>query len=183
MDDREISELEEYSLYSKFLEVATEMLFVSDGDQEQYDISDESDPEYDFEELDDLLNDEEAMDSEEIDDIDTDIMQCIINMIELEYVLQNDCPKKRRKVERRWGVHPLNQMRREKGHFHNLFEEMLAHDHDKFCNYTRMSPERFQHLFELIEKKITKESPNAIPPKCRLLITLRYFKYIRSTVN
>lgn len=171
--DAKINELEEYSLYSAFLHIASETVFGADDDQDEYNISGESDQEFDFEEIDDVVNDEDVMEVDELDKMDTDIMQCIINMIEIEYILQHDFPEKRRKGERRWGVHPLNQMRREQGHFHNLFEELLAYDHDKFFNYTRMTPERFQHLFELIETKITKRAPNAIPAKCRLLLTLR----------
>lgn len=161
MDD--IDELEELSLYSEFLEIASELV-VSNNLDEFCDVSDQ--------EVDDI---EHCIANEQIEDdgVDTDVLQCIINLIELEYILQDDCPKTRRKGERRWGVHPLNQMRREQGHFYNLFEEMLAHDHEKFFNYTRMSPERFQHVFELIESKITKNAPNAIPAKCRLLLTLR----------
>lgn len=160
MDD--IDELEELSLYSELLKVVSESV---SEDLDEFNSSNVSD-----QEVDEIINEDQT----EEDDSDNDIMQCIISLIELEHVLQDDCPKKRRKGERRWGVHPLNQMRREQGHFHNLFEEMLVHDHEKFFNYTRMAPERFQHLFELIESKITKDAPNAIPAKCRLLLTLRY---------
>lgn len=161
MDDN-VEELEEFSLYSEFLEVVSELVEI-----DEFDISDVSNEEVE------MLTDEaeEASDHE----TDNDILRCIMSLIELECVLHDDDPKTRRKGERRWGVHPLNQMRREQGHFHNLFEEMLLHDHDKFFNYTRMTPERFQHLFELIEPMITKNAPNAIPAKCRLLLTLRYF--------
>lgn len=162
----DIDELEEFALYSEFLKVASESL--ASNNLDEFSVPDVSDHEEDLDD-DELLNDEQLED----DDADNEILQCIINLIELEYILENDCPKKRRKGIRRWGVHPLNQMRREQGHFYNLFEEMLAHDHDKFFNYTRMTPERFQHLFELIESKITKNAPNAIPAKCRLLLTLR----------
>lgn len=40
---------------------------------------------------------------------------------------------------RRWGVHPINQLRREHGHFANLISEMQLGDNDKFVNYTRLS--------------------------------------------
>lgn len=173
--DHEIDELKEYLLYSEFLEVMSEAVFDNEDDQYELNISDESDE--------DDIEDDERMEDDETDRNDIDIMQCIINMIEIEYVLQNECPKKRRKGERRWGVHPLNQMRREQGHFNNLFKEMLVHDHDQFFNYTRMTPERFEHLFGLIETKITKTASNAIPPKCRLLLTLRYFEYSKFEVN
>lgn len=178
----EIKELEELSLYTEFLDIVSESFFDSAEEEGEYNISDQSDQEFDFEEVDDLINDnEQLMEVGELDEIDTDIMQCIINMIEIEYILQNNFPEERLKAERRWGVHPINQLRREQGHFDNLFAEMLVHDHDKFFNYTRMTPERFQHLFELIETKITKKAPNAIPAKCRLLLTLRYFKKFQLT--
>lgn len=175
--DAEITELDEYSLYLEFVEVVNEAVCGSDDDQDECDISDDSDQMFDFEDNDDILNVDHPTDVDEIDEGDIDIMQCIINMIEIQYILQNDFPEERRKAERRWGVHPLNQLRREHGVFHNLFEEMLAHDHDKFFNYTRMTPERFEHLFKLIETRITKKAPNAIPAKCRLLLTLRYRIY------
>ncbi len=97
-------------------------------------------------------------------------MKCLVDMIELEYILQEQCPKQRKMVKRGWGVHPINQMRREQGHFHNLFKVMQTYDHEVFFNYTRMSPERFDHLFELIETGLTKNSPNAMTVKCRLLL-------------
>lgn len=155
MDD--IDELEELTLYSEFLNTASESI-----EYDEFSVSDISDGE-----VDDITSDDEEK-------ADSDILRCIMNLIELECILHDDCPKTKRKGERRWGVHPLNQMRREQGVFHNLFEEMLIHDHEKFFNYTRMTPERFHHLFELIESKITKNAPNAIPAKCRLLLTLRY---------
>lgn len=162
----EISELEEFSLYTEILQVASEFI-VNDAEEFLNDLNEEQ-----------TMDDEQVDDDQENDDaISINIMQCIINLIDLEYILQAENPEVRRKGEKRWGVHPLNQMRREQGHFDNLFKEMLAHDHEKFFNFTRMTPERFQHLFELIETKITKNSANAIPPKCRLLLTLRYIDY------
>lgn len=170
----EISEQEELSLYTEFLRVASELVAAEyPSDTEEF--LNESDEDQTMDDEEEIGGDRE----EDKDDEDTciHIMQCIINLIELEYILQAGNPKIRRKGERRWGVHPLNQMRREQGHFDNLFKEMLAHDHEKFFNFTRMTPERFQHLFELIETKITKTSPNAIPAKCRLLLTLRYIDH------
>jgi hypothetical protein len=167
----EIVELEEYLVFSQFLDVARDVIIESDEDQDKFNIYDESEEDISFENVSEL-NDQQPIEG---DKIDCDLMECMMNMIEIDDILKIDCPEKRRKGERRWGVHPLNQMRREQGHFQNLFEEMLVHDHDKFFNYTRMTPERFQHLFELVEQRITKESPNAIPAKCRLLLTLRYF--------
>lgn len=104
----------------------------------------------------------------------SDILQCFINIIELDCILNSNCDDKQlKRRKKRWGVHPINQLRKELGHFENLINEMLIHDHDKFFNYTRMSPEIFDHLLNLIAPKITKSAPNAIPAKFRLLLTLR----------
>lgn len=159
----EISEMEEFALFTELLQVASEYSSEDDADEFLNDLNEVQ-----------TMDDKQIGDDQDDDDICINIMQCIINLIDLEYILQAENPEVRRKGEKRWGVHPLNQMRREQGHFDNLFKEMLAHDHEKFFNFTRMTPERFQHLFELIETKITKNSANAIPPKCRLLLTLRY---------
>lgn len=108
------------------------------------------------------------------DEDDFDILRSLINIIELDCVLNStsdDKQLKRRK--RRWGVHPINQLRKELGHFENLVKEMLLNDHEKFFNYTRMSPKMFDYLLDLIASKITKSAPNAIPAKFRLLLTLR----------
>lgn len=130
----------------------------------------ETDPE-------DTCSDESFSDLEISDDdeYNFDILRSFINIIELDCILNltsDDKQLKRRK--RRWGVHPINQLRKELGHFENLVKEMLINDHEKFFNYTRMSPERFDYLLDLIASKITKSAPNAIPAKFRLLLTLRW---------
>lgn len=117
---------------------------------------------------------DESVDDPETADESLDILQCFINIIELDCILNStndDKQLKRRK--RRWGVHPNNQLRKELGHFENLINEMLMNDHEKFFNYTRMSPAIFDHLLTLVAPKITKCAPNAIPAKFRLLLTLR----------
>lgn len=178
----EIQELEEISLFMGVLNVANEYLNEFNISEDPAELNNEAVREIDGDDCDEEMEtfDNNFPELDEYDyaddfkNIDADILQCIINMIELEYILNNDAQLKRRR-KRRWGVHPINQMRNEHGHFQNLFEEMLSHDHEKFFNFTRMTPERFYHLLELVEPKITKYAPNAIPAKCRLLITLRYF--------
>lgn len=106
-----------------------------------------------------------------------DILECMANIAELAEIIANVVDiannMKLQCSRRRWGVHPINQLRREHGHFANLFREMRNMDHDKFFNYTRMLPGQFDDLLELIAPHITKMSSNAIDPECRLLITLR----------
>lgn len=172
-------DLEECLLYTEFLNVASEA--VESIDEDYDDISGFGDDDNETDEYENVEEDyDDPLDElEELEDFDdhhneADILQCIINMIELEVLLSKNAENKGRKRQRRWGVHPINQMRREHGHFQNLFQEMLVHDHEKFFNYTRMTPERFNHLLELVGPEITKHAPNALPPECRLLITLRY---------
>lgn len=181
--ERKFDQAEEYLLFSEFLNVAGEAISSIDEECDEFDITDFD--KISDQESDDVDYNEQLDEQLEFDDVEqmntdddsqsfvTDILQCIINMIELECMSSKEVPKKRR--DRRWGVHPINQMRREQGHFQNLFKEMLLYDHEKFFNYTRMTPERFEHLLELVGPKITKNAPNAIPPECRLLLTLRYF--------
>lgn len=136
-------------------------------------ISDEPFSESDDDTDSDAYMDESDDDPERTED-DMDILQCFINIIELDCILSlasDDTQLKRRK--RRWGVHPINQLRKELGHFENLVKEMLMNDHEKFFNYTRMSPAMFDYLLNLVGPKITKFAPNAIPAKFRLLLTLR----------
>lgn len=170
------SEVEEYFLCSQFLNVAADLNRIIDENIEDF-----ADEYSDY-----TLEENPGDQSEECDNIDdcqsndyqneVDIVQCIINIIELQEILNETHQKTIRKRHKRWGIHPINQMRREQGHFQNLFKEMRAYDHDKFFNYTRMTPERFDHLLKLVNTALTKNAPNAIPPECRLLITLRYFQ-------
>ncbi len=172
------SKQKQYLIYSQLLNVAADTNNIMDeeydevggvGDIDDFtecmDFTSEEDGEWN--EIDDFLNDDYRS--------EVDILQCIMNIIDLEDILKENDQKTVRKRQRRWGVHPINQMRREQGHFQNLFKEMRAFDHDKFFNYTRMTPARFDHLLKLVSSAISKNAPNAILPECRLLLTLRYF--------
>ena len=59
----------------------------------------------------------------------------------------------------------------------NLYNKLVADDEALFRNFTRMSKEDLQYLFEKISPIIRKCDTNfreAIPPRVRLLVTLRY---------
>ncbi|KAJ6604939.1 Protein ALP1-like, partial [Pseudolycoriella hygida] len=100
----EISELEELSSYTEFLLVASESVIaddISDGvDIEETD-GQTDDQQTDDENTDVGQTDDEQTDDERIlaedNDIAINVMQCIINLIELEYVLQDQSPNVRRK--------------------------------------------------------------------------------------
>ena len=53
---------------------------------------------------------------------------------------------------RRYGVHPINAARKEKGQFHTLMEE-LRQDAERFHSYTRMSMSAFDKLLGLLEQR------------------------------
>lgn len=172
------SKLKEYLVYADLLNAAAETINLNTIDAACNDV----DEIFDFtEEYTDVTAFENQIDEwDEVDDYqnndyqgEADIVQCIINIIELSVILNDNVEKIKPKRCRRWGVHPINHMRNEKGHFQNLFKEMRTYDHEKFFNYTRMTPQRFDHLLKLMTEHITKLAPNAIPPECRLLITLR----------
>ncbi|KAJ6642669.1 Protein ALP1-like [Pseudolycoriella hygida] len=88
----------------------------------------------------------------ETGDGDVDILQSFVNIIELHCITNcgEEPSKDLKKRKRRWGVHSINQMRKELGHFENLVQEMMIYDHDKFFNYTRMSPAIFDHLLKYL---------------------------------
>lgn len=60
---------------------------------------------------------------------------------------------------------------------YNFYNKLVADDDILFRNFTRMSKEDFQYLLEKISPMINKSDTNfreAITPRVRLLVTLRY---------
>lgn len=74
---------------------------------------------------------------------------------------------------RRFKIRPVNRNRKQLNVFDNLLLFMKNNDRDQFFKYTRMSPEMFDYLLNLIKPFIQKD-----PTKCpietgqRLAITL-----------
>eukprot|EP00794_Sanderia_malayensis_P007639 gene7639-8480_t len=63
------------------------------------------------------------------------------------------------------------------GEYHSLYQELRLQDREYHYRYLRMSKERFDHLFSLLETEITKRDTKfrkAIPARARLVVTLRY---------
>lgn len=74
----EIDELEELSLYTEIIDLASRSVVANDlGEVYDHNVCDE--------ELDEVINYEEM---DEDDDAVTDIIQCIMNLIELEDILE-----------------------------------------------------------------------------------------------
>nr|CAI5836345.1 unnamed protein product [Callosobruchus analis] len=69
------------------------------------------------------------------------------------------------------------QERTQKGAFTNLFHHMKTQDHEMFFKYTRMLPEQFDQLLELLKQLIQKKDTTfrcSISAKERLAVTLRF---------
>ena len=67
--------------------------------------------------------------------------------------------------------------RQQESQFHILVEELKLHDREYFFKFLRMSPERLEHLLNLVAPYITKKKCNSrIPVSAgeRLVVTLRY---------
>ena len=79
-------------------------------------------------------------------------------------------------VNRSIWVHPLNNLREEKGEFYSLYPD-LRHYNKKFFKFYRLSVEKFDQLLDLVGPEITKKYSNfraPISPEQRLVLTLRY---------
>jgi len=83
--------------------------------------------------------------------------------------LKNKCSKKKKKI---W-IRTCILGRETKREASTMVQEMT----EWYYNYTRMMPESFDELLNLVEPIIRKQETNfrkSIPPTIRLLITLRY---------
>lgn len=82
---------------------------------------------------------------------------------------------KRRRIKRKYWIHPINQCREEMGTFYTIFEE-LRRDGSKFFNFFRMSTASFDELHEKLKNEIQRQNTkmrNSIPSQERLALTLR----------
>ena len=83
-----------------------------------------------------------------------------------------------KKQKRRFPVRKIfTEERKERDEWENIFRELSSDDWEYYYRYLRMSPERFEHLFNLVGPLIAKQDTNyrkSIPAKKRLVITLPY---------
>ncbi|KAL4119389.1 hypothetical protein QTP88_012198 [Uroleucon formosanum] len=84
--------------------------------------------------------------------------------------------REKKRLQRKWWVHPINSKRLLHGDFYTLYSRLRA-DNVSFFNYFRMSLTSFDELFAKIKHKIIRQDTNmrsAIPPEEMLAVTLRY---------
>lgn len=85
--------------------------------------------------------------------------------------------QRKRWLNRRWWVRPINVARPMYGDFEHLFQELKYTDIDIFFRYVRMKKKIFNHLLQMTKPFLTKLSKRALSPEQRLTITLRYLFY------
>ncbi|XP_032685188.1 protein ALP1-like [Odontomachus brunneus] len=82
--------------------------------------------------------------------------------------------RKKRWLNRRWWVRPINVARPIYGDYEHLVQELKYNDLETFFRYARMKKETFKHLLQMTKPFLTKLSKRAFSPEHRLIITLRY---------
>ncbi|KAK4885221.1 hypothetical protein RN001_001492 [Aquatica leii] len=77
---------------------------------------------------------------------------------------------------RRYGVRPFNKLRALYGQYETMVQYIKRNDEREFFSYTRMSPQLFDHLVQLVAPKLTKHPhrKNALSPSFRVCLTLHY---------
>ncbi|KAJ8926233.1 hypothetical protein NQ314_021421 [Rhamnusium bicolor] len=78
---------------------------------------------------------------------------------------------------RRYKVRPMNRQRRNEGQYYTLVKKMLTVevDYEQYFKYTRMTPNMFRYLLELVGPKLQKDKRGgSLSPDHRLLMTLHY---------
>ena len=76
-------------------------------------------------------------------------------------------------VRRMW-IHPINNLRFEKGEYFVLYPDLRRYE-DKFFNWYRMSTNRFDYLLKVIQRRISKQNTNyreSISAEEQLVITI-----------
>ena len=83
---------------------------------------------------------------------------------------------RRKKYNRKYWVHPINQTCKDFGEFHTLYKDLRKYP-DRFYIYYRMSPEQFDAILAQIEHLIYKPNSNwwhSISAEEKLAICIRY---------
>lgn len=102
------------------------------------------------------------------------LLNLLLKINQLKIIqLKNKCSKKKKKI---W-IRICILGRETKREASTMVQEIRFRDLEWYYNYTRMMPESFDELLNLVEQIIRKQVTNfrkPIPPTIRLLITLRY---------
>ena len=83
--------------------------------------------------------------------------------------------RRRRKVDRKYWVHPIIKVCYVEGAYYTLFDKLVLDD-NKFFNFFRMSKETFDYILVNLSDIIKKEDTRfrmAIPPEEMLSVAIR----------
>lgn len=90
-----------------------------------------------------------------------------------KFLILQKCIHTKKSIGRRWWVRPVNKRRRNQGFNLNLFRELIINDHEEFFGYTRMWPEQFEFLLNLVRPYLEKRSKRTpLSPRLRLGLVL-----------
>ena len=80
------------------------------------------------------------------------------------------------KNRKRFWVREIYKRRKQFGEFHTLVREAMLFDSEYFFRMFRMTPEKFEHLLQLVAPSITRVNAKREPigPDERLCVTLRF---------
>ena len=81
-----------------------------------------------------------------------------------------------KKNQRKFWVKPIFRVKKLKGEFHTLIQDLKLFDSGYFFKHFRMSPTKFEELLSWVAPRIEKSSVRyeLIAPEQHLCVTLRY---------
>lgn len=91
---------------------------------------------------------------------------------------------RKRRRSRRWWVRPAYDNCKTFSEFFTLIPQLRFNDREMFFVYTRMTPERYDHLLSLVDERLKKYSlRDPVSPNERLMITLVFLATGESQVQ
>jgi hypothetical protein len=88
--------------------------------------------------------------------------------------------RRRKRLPRRWWVHPINAKRPWYGEYHHLMPDLRRHE-QRFYRYFRMKYAEFDLLMVMLAEHLQKTTTNwrrPIGAEERLVITLRFVYFL-----
>ena len=99
----------------------------------------------------------------------------MMDLLEVAAVCALLIKRKKKRVRRKYWVHPIISERLSCGFFYSLFTQLKEYP-DKFFAYFRMSQEQFDHLLTKVGPFIRRQDTTmrkSVPVEERLAVTLR----------
>lgn len=96
----------------------------------------------------------------------------LARVLQIEDILEDQNIPVHKWENRRYLVHPINQLRDVHGDFATLVQE-LKQDDDSFFHYCRMDVRTFNVLLAMVTPHLTGRAHHALEPELKLVLTLR----------